>query len=106
MDKKAASAPRRGVVFEDERPLVEIEILGETHAVPGKESLLRGLQTLGAIRAYTEFCWNGDCVNCKVDCVTPKGEKRAGVLSCRVMAERGMRVTRLYSPFLKMPPKR
>jgi hypothetical protein len=92
------------VTIRDENEKVTIRILGVEYEVPRRESLLRGFQTLNAIRAFTEFCWNGDCVNCKVDYLTKKGEKRVGVLSCRVMAEEGLEITRVYSPFIKMPP--
>lgn len=88
--------------FEDESPQTTIKILGKNCQVPEGESVLRGLQRLGAIRAYTEFCWNGDCVNCKIDYLTPKGEKRNG-LACRVMSEKGLEVTRIYSVFIKFP---
>lgn len=93
--------PTPGVVVEADIVLVKIKILGRDYDVPGDISLLRAFQHLEAIRAYTEFCWNGDCISCKIDYKTPDGKQKREILSCRVPVEAGMEVTKVYSVFLK-----
>jgi NADH dehydrogenase/NADH:ubiquinone oxidoreductase subunit G len=88
-------------IFEPYDRLVEIEILGEKRMVPENNSLLRCFQFL-AMESISlgDFCWNGECLNCRV-WVAADGKERA-VIACRTMVEDGMRIVRL-SPAIDLP---
>ena len=54
-------------IFEPFDKLVEIEICGERREVPENNFLLRCFQYLSMETvSYGDFCWNGDCANCRV----------------------------------------
>ncbi len=54
-------------IFEPFERLVEIEILGEIREVPKNNSLLRCFQFLSMETVfYGDFCWNGECANCRI----------------------------------------
>jgi NADH dehydrogenase/NADH:ubiquinone oxidoreductase subunit G len=91
---------RPRIIIEDAAGMVKIRVLGSEYEVPCDTSVLRAFQHLAKIRAFTEFCWNGDCMNCKIDYRTPKGAPRHG-LACSVPVQEGMQVTKVYSPFIK-----
>jgi len=87
-------------IFEPFEKLVEIEICGEVKEVPENNTLLRCFQFLSLETiSYGDFCWNGDCLNCKV--WLKNGEKEKGVLACRTKVEEKMRVIRL-TPEIKL----
>jgi NADH dehydrogenase/NADH:ubiquinone oxidoreductase subunit G len=87
-------------MFEPFDRLIEIEICGETHLVPENNTLLRCFQYLSMETiSYGDFCWNGDCLNCRVWIKT--GEKEKAVIACRTKVEAGMQVTRL-TPEIKL----
>ena len=90
------------VILEDEFEKLKIRAFGKEYKVPRDTSVLRAFQHLGAVRAFTEFCWNGDCMTCKIDYRTRRGKSRSD-LACRIPVEEGMQVTKLYSVFLKFP---
>lgn len=80
--------------FEPFEKLVEIEIEGETRRVPEKNSLLRCFQFLSVETvSYGDFCWNGDCLNCKV--WIENGDKEKAVIACRTKVEENMKIIKL-----------
>ena len=81
-------------IFEPYEKLVEIEICGARRKVPENNSLLRCFQYLDpeAI-SYGDFCWNGDCFNCRVWLENERREK--SVLACRTNVAEGMKIERL-----------
>ena len=81
-------------VFEPFDKLVCVEICGERREVPENNSLLRCFQFLSpSTVSYGDFCWNGDCLNCRV--AIEDGEREKTVLSCRAKIEEGMKIVRL-----------
>lgn len=80
--------------FEPFERLVEIEIEGEKRQVPENNSLLRCFQFLSVETvSYGDFCWNGDCLNCKVS--VKKEDKQKDVISCRTKVEENMKIVKL-----------
>ena len=81
-------------IFEPFERLVEIEIDGEIKRVPENNTLLRCFQFLSmeAI-SYGDFCWNGDCQNCRV--WIKNGDKEKALLACRAKVEEGMKIIHL-----------
>lgn len=80
--------------FEPFEKLVEVEICGEKREVPENNSLLRCFQFLSVETvSYGDFCWNGDCLNCKV--LIQKEDKEKAVISCRTKVEQGMKIIQL-----------
>ena len=87
-------------IFEPFERLVEIEICGERREVPENNSLLRCFQFLSIETvSFGDFCWNGDCLNCRV-CIK-NGDKEKAVIACRTRVEEKMQVIRL-SPEIKL----
>jgi hypothetical protein len=87
-------------IFEPFDRLIEIEICGETRLVPENNTLLRCFQFLSMETiSYGDFCWNGDCLNCRV--WIKAGEKEKAVIACRTKVEEKMRVVRL-APEIKI----
>jgi NADH dehydrogenase/NADH:ubiquinone oxidoreductase subunit G len=83
-------------MFQPYDKLIEIEILGRKFRVPENNSLLRCFQFLETENiSYGDFCWNGDCLNCRV-WLSENGKDKA-VMSCRTTAREGMRIVRLSS---------
>lgn len=81
-------------IFEPFEKLVEIEIRGESRAVPENNSLLRCFQFLSLETiSYGDFCWNGDCLNCQV--WIRNGDKEKAVIACRTKVQEGMQIVRL-----------
>ncbi len=81
-------------IFEPFEKLVEIEICGEMTEVPENNSLLRCFQFLSMETiSFGDFCWNGDCLNCKV--WIKNGDKEKAVISCRTKVEEGLQIIRL-----------
>ncbi|HXG85713.1 MAG TPA: hypothetical protein VNI84_16950, partial [Pyrinomonadaceae bacterium] len=71
-------------LFEPFEKLVEIEILGETVSVPENNNLLRCFQYLSSETiSYGEFCWNGDCANCRI--WLDDAEREKPKLACRTI---------------------
>lgn len=78
-------------IFEPFEKLVEIEVCGEKKMVPENNSLLRCFQFLSLETiSYGDFCWNGDCLNCRVRIASGDGEKT--VLTCRTKVAEGMKI--------------
>ena len=90
------------VLIEEAGKKITIRVFDREYEVPSDTSVLRAFQHLGSIRAFTEFCWNGDCVNCKIDYRTRRGAPHSG-LACNIPVQEGMRVTKIYSIFIKFP---
>ena len=81
-------------IFEPYEKLIEIEILGNVHAVPENNTLLRCFQYLAMENiSYGDFCWNGECLNCQV--WLDNGGKEKAVIACRTTAQEGMKIIRL-----------
>ncbi len=81
-------------VFEPFERLIEIEICGEKRLVPENNSLLRCFQFLSLETiSYGNFCWNGDCLNCRV--WVKNGEREKAVVSCRTKARDQMKIVRI-----------
>jgi ferredoxin len=81
-------------IFEPFERLVEIDICGRKQRVPENNSILRGLQFL-EMEAVSlgDFCWNGDCLNCKV--WLKNGDKEKAVIACRTDVHEGMEIVRM-----------
>lgn len=81
-------------IFEPFDELVEINICGSPRKVPENNTILRGLQYLemDAI-SYGDFCWNGDCLNCRV--TVRAGGKDKSVIACRTNVHPEMEIVAL-----------
>ncbi len=78
-------------IFEPFEKLVEIEIGGEKYFVPENNTLLRCFQYLALENiSRGDFCWNGDCLNCRVWIDDGKGEKM--LVACRAKVIENMRI--------------
>jgi hypothetical protein len=87
-------------IFEPFEKLIEIEICGERREVPENNTLLRCFQFLSMESvSYGDFCWNGDCLNCRV--WIKHGEKEKAVIACRTKVEEKMQIVRL-TPEIKL----
>ena len=81
-------------IFEPFDRLITIEICGKTSRVPENNTLLRGFQFLSMESiSFGDFCWNGECSNCRVWIEDDGKEKSA--LACRTKVVEKMRVVRL-----------
>ncbi|HKY31308.1 MAG TPA: 2Fe-2S iron-sulfur cluster-binding protein [Candidatus Polarisedimenticolia bacterium] len=80
-------------LFEPFDGLIEIEVLGRRIEVPDNNCLLRSLQYVaGDAIARGRFCWNDECGNCEVTCLSPEtGEPRA-IRACQARVYPGMKV--------------
>lgn len=80
-------------LFEPFDGLIQIEFMGRTFDVPDSNTLLRALQYVAADAiAYGRFCWNDECGNCEVTCLSPQGESVV-VRACQRLVEPGMTIT-------------
>ena len=81
-------------IFEPFEQLLEIEILGKIRAVPENNSLLRCFQFLSMETvSFGEFCWNGDCANCRIWLENTQTEKP--ILACRTKVQAGMKIVKM-----------
>lgn len=81
-------------MFQPYKKLVEIDIRGKRRRVPENNSLLRGFQFLSMESiSYGDFCWNGECVNCRV-WLDMDGTERA-VMACRTTAVENLKIVRM-----------
>ncbi len=81
-------------IFEPFEKLVEIEIIGEKREVPENNSLLRCLQYLSMETvSYGDFCWNGECANCRVWLENTAKDKP--VLACRTKVRENMKIVKM-----------
>ncbi|MGH9870145.1 MAG: 2Fe-2S iron-sulfur cluster-binding protein [Candidatus Polarisedimenticolia bacterium] len=79
--------------FEPFDGLIQIEVLGHTIEVPDNNCLLRSLQYVaGEAIAYGRFCWNDECGNCEVTCLSASGEPEV-VRACQARVYPGMKIT-------------
>ena len=84
--------------------LIAIEILGRRVEVPENNRLLRCFQYLSLESiSYGDFCWNGDCNNCRVWCRDAGQPAHANrpALACRTDVREGMVITGL-GPHIKI----
>lgn len=80
-------------LFEPYDRLIEITIGGVPRKVPANNTLLRCFQYLSLESiSYGDFCWNGDCLNCKAR-VRFNGKEKE-VIACLVKPEEGSEVIR------------
>ena len=81
-------------LFEPFEKLVKIEVSGEKRNVPENNSLLRCFQYLSLETiSYGDFCWNGDCANCRVWLENTEQEKP--ILACRTKVRDGMKIVKM-----------
>jgi NADH dehydrogenase/NADH:ubiquinone oxidoreductase subunit G len=81
-------------IFEPFERLIEIEICGARREVPENNTLLRCFQYLSIDTvSYGDFCWNGDCANCRIWLEDTAQEKP--ILSCRMKARERMKIVRV-----------
>jgi hypothetical protein len=81
-------------IFQPFDKLVEIDLCGEKRMVPENNSLLRCFQFLYMESiSYGDFCWNGECLNCKV--WLQNGDKEKAVIACRTNVEENMKILRV-----------
>src|SRR5262245_66512343 len=81
-------------LFEPFERLIRIEVLGRSIEVPENNCLLRSLQYVaGEAIAYGRFCWNDECGNCEVTCITPDTKTPAVVRACQQRVYPGMEIT-------------
>jgi len=75
-------------IFEPYERLVPIRVMGREASVPENNVLLRGFQYLEPDELpYGDFCWNGDCHNCRV--TLRRGDETKEVLACRTVVRDG-----------------
>lgn len=73
--------------------LVKINILGREFEVPENNTLLRCFQYLAPEAvSYGRFCWNEECQYCRVSFGPGDESKTRTALSCKLMAQDGLRV--------------
>ena len=81
-------------LFEPFDRLVALEVLGRRVEVPERNRLLRCFQFLSIETiSYGDFCWNGDCTNCRF--WYREGGQDRTALACRFDVREGLVVTRL-----------
>ena len=82
-------------LFEPFDRLIEIHVVGRRLEVPDNNCLLRSLQYVaGDAIAYGRFCWNDECGNCEVTCVSEAGTPEV-VRACQQPVRPGMTITSL-----------
>jgi NADH dehydrogenase/NADH:ubiquinone oxidoreductase subunit G len=85
------SAP--GPIFRPFEKLVRITVKGREYEVPESNTLLRAFQYLAPDTVpYGRFCWNEECQYCRISYDSGEGTASRLGLSCKVMAQAGMRV--------------
>ena len=81
-------------LFEPFDGLIQIEVLGHSLEVPDNNCLLRSLQYVaGESIAYGRFCWNDECGNCEVTCVSAESGQTQVVRACQARVYPGMKIT-------------
>jgi hypothetical protein len=87
--EKRDQPPVRGSdLFEPFERLLTLRVLGKEGRVPENNVLLRGLQYLDPDEvSYGDFCWNGDCLNCRVTLRRCAVQEEA--LSCQTVVREG-----------------
>ncbi len=81
-------------LFEPFERLVEIEILGERREVPENNNLLRCFQYLSLDTiSYGDFCWNGECANCRI--WLDDAEQGKSALACRTIVREKMKIVKI-----------
>ena len=81
-------------IFEPFERLIEIEICGAAREVPENNTLLRCFQYLSIDTvSYGDFCWNGNCANCRIWLEDTAREKP--ILSCRMKVRERMKIVRV-----------
>lgn len=83
-------------LFEPFEHLIEVEITGRRLQLPENNCLLRSLQYVaGDAIACGRFCWNDECGNCEVTCVSPETGAPHVVRACQERVYPGMKVIAL-----------
>lgn len=83
-------------ILQPYRKLVEINVCGEICRVPENNYILRCLQFLRVEEISAgDFCWNGDCANCRIWIANEAGESEKPVLACRTIVAESMKIVRL-----------
>jgi len=85
-----------GPIFRPFEKFVRITLKGREYEVPDSNTLLRAFQYLAPETIpYGRFCWNEECQYCRVSYDTGEGTAARVALSCKIMAEPGMRILEL-----------
>ena len=75
-------------LYEPYERLLPVKVLGKEAHVPENNVFLRGLQYLDPEEvSYGDFCWNGDCHNCRATLRRKGAQKEA--LCCQTVAREG-----------------
>ncbi len=91
-------------IYEPYERLVLIRVLGRDASVPENNLLLRCFQYLEpAAVPYGDFCWNGDCLNCRIS--LRRDGQTQDALACQTVVREGDEVLAL-SPELRRVMKR
>src|SRR5262245_46894859 len=91
-------------LFEPFERLIRIEVLGRSIEVPENNCLLRSLQYVaGEAIAYGRFCWNDECGNCEVTCLSPVTGEPEVVRACQARVYADMKVVAV-SPDVQIGP--
>lgn len=81
-------------IYEPYDRLVAIRVMGREAHVPENNVLLRCFQYLEPEEVpYGDFCWNGDCRNCRI--TLRRGEASEEVLACQTVVREGDEVLEL-----------
>ncbi|REJ77584.1 MAG: hypothetical protein DWQ47_14520 [Acidobacteria bacterium] len=87
-------------LFEPYERLIPIKVDGRSVEVPENNTILRCLQFISMDTvSYGEFCWNGDCLNCRVRVKSDGKEKEA--IACIVKARPGMEIESVSTELLQ-----
>ena len=90
-------------LFEPFEKLIEITVDGVRCRVPENNTLLRCLQYVSIETiSYGDFCWNGDCLNCRVKVNVDGREKDS--IACLVKIQEGSVITTV-SPEIELDIK-
>ena len=83
-------------LFQPYSRLVKITIMGREFEVPENNHLLRCFQYLAPAQVSCgRCCWNEDCQYCRIGLDAGEATQARAALSCKWMAQDGLRVTEL-----------
>ena len=85
----------RAGLFESYERLIEIELCDTRLSVPEKNKLLRCFQFVKTDAVSVgDYCWNGDCSNCKIWYEGEDGQTKSA-LACKLYVKQGMVIVRV-----------
>jgi aerobic-type carbon monoxide dehydrogenase small subunit (CoxS/CutS family) len=83
--------------------LVPITILGRPCWVRPDVTLVWALYDEGYIESSSRFCWNGTCLYCMVNVITPGDRKAIRAKACEIFPTPGLAVLKLGGEFRERP---